>query len=380
MAGLVLAACSDGVGSEPPGTGPDVDPPAADSVLVLDRVNLVPMDTERVVRDRQVVVRNGRIAEIRPAGTPSPAGARRVDGEGGWLLPGLWDMHVHVNPGDLSAYVGHGVTTVRNMWGYPGLPELAARVEAGELVGPRIHSVSPGLDGTPAKWPYTQIVMDPAVADSVVAAQVAEGWTTLKLYHDLRPEVYDSLTAAARRRGVATVGHTPRRVPLEVVLASGQRSVEHLGGYQSVTDPDRRAALLAATLDQGVWNCPTLEVQAALGNRNLPALRRWVADLHEAGAGLLVGTDAGIQLTVPGASIHDELAHFVRAGLTPYQALQGATTRAAEFMGMEDEGGRIAPGLAADLLLVRRNPLDDVEATRERVGVVLRGGWIDLRD
>ncbi|MCK5438853.1 MAG: amidohydrolase family protein, partial [Gemmatimonadetes bacterium] len=100
-----------------------------------------------------------------------------------------------------------------------------------------------------------------------------------------------------------------------------------------------------------------------------------VAALHSGKAKLLIGTDSGIDIVAPGSSIHDELAQFNAAGLSPYEALRIATVGAAEFLGATNEFGTIAVGRRADLLLVDGNPLDDVGALRTLSGVVLRGEW-----
>lgn len=382
LVAVAMGACSSGKpGLASPGTdGGDAVPELVrDSVFAVVDVNVVPMDTERVLLHQTLVVRKGRIAALGPsATTPPPPGATIIEGGDHYLMPGLADMHVHLSVDDVEVYVRHGITTVRNMWGWPGLAGIVEAVRSGELAGPTILSTSPGLDGTPAKWPFTQVVMDPAKADSVVEAQRRAGWTTLKLYTDLRPDVYDSIVSAARRRGMDYVGHVPARVPVEHVIASGQRSIEHLGGYQLVTDPDRLAVLIDQTADAGTWNCPTLAIQLEVGPARAQRRRGIVMALHRVGAPLLVGTDSGIGVTMPGTSIHRELAELVRAGLTPFEALAGATRDAARFLGQEGEFGEVRLGLRADLVLVAGNPLSDVGALDARIGVMLRGNWLPL--
>lgn len=176
------------------------------------------------------------------------------------------------------------------------------------------------------------------------------------------------------------VGHVPRRIEVEHVLESGQRSIEHLGGYQFITGANRIERLVELTKERGAWNCPTISVQKRLGSVRIPKLRELVHLLDEAGAGLLIGTDSGIDLTEPGVSIHEELGEFVTAGLSPYGALRGATHGAARFLAGEREFGSVAPGLRADLLLLDGNPLDDVRFVRRPRGVMLRGAWRPFED
>lgn len=356
------------------------------------------MDAERVLRDQVVLVAGDRIAAVGPAGEVAiPPRAGIVDAQGAYVLPGLIDMHVHIRRAELEAYVDHGVTSVRNMWGYASLPSVIADVAAGRRLGPTIYSASPGLDGTPAVWPETRIVDDPAVAAAAVADQVAAGWRFIKVYNSLSLASYDAIVAAAASRGIRVVGHVPNSVPIEHALDSGQASIEHLRGYDLVLtrsgqanaaawadiDPARIPDLAARTAAAGTWNCPTLAIYEIF-SRSLPGgpRERTVANrgavvraLRDAGAPLLAGTDAGIDQTEAGSSIHDELAQLVAAGLTPYEAVRAATSGAAEFLGEPGEIGRVAPGLRADLLVVDRNPLEDVGALRAIEAVVLRGAW-----
>jgi imidazolonepropionase-like amidohydrolase len=391
IAAAALLALATGTARVEPAEGPQ-------SGFAIIHASVVPMDGDRVLHDQVVLVVGDRIAAVGPASAVAiPPTAGIVDARGAYVLPGLIDMHVHVRRGELETYVDNGITSVRNMWGYAALPSVMADVAAGRRVGPAIYSASPGLDGTPAVWPETQIVDDPSTADATVEAQVEAGWRWIKVYTSLSEASYDAITAAARNRGIRTIGHVPLRVTLEHALDSGQLSIEHLGGYDRAVsrtgqanaaawadiDAGRIPALAARTATAGTWNCPTLAIYALIADALPPDVRdRVVANrgavvrgLADAGARLLVGTDAGIDRTAAGTSIHDELSDFVAAGLTPYESLRAATSGAAEFLGEQAEIGVVAPGRRADLLIVASNPLQDVGALRTPEAVVLRGVW-----
>ena len=100
-----------------------------------------------------------------------------------------------------------------------------------------------------------------------------------------------------------------------------------------------------------------------------------VKALHDAGARLIIGTDTGNPFVISGFSVHEELKHFVDAGLTPYEAIKAATHDAAEFVDALDEWGTVSIGRRADLLLVEANPLEDVANASNQVGVMVRGRW-----
>lgn len=340
--------------------------------LAIMHVNVVAMDVDRVLEDYTVIVRGGRILELAPSSElGADEGTPTIDARGMYLLPGLIDMHVHINGPDLEAYVRNGVTTVRNMWGYEQLPALIEAVEEGTRVGPRIMSLTAGFDGSPAVWPQTQISDDVGTIPGNLDHQVGLGFREIKMYQRLTRAAYDTLVALAARRGLTFAGHLPASIPLRYAIDAGQRSIEHLGGFRTsaqLTSDARYAA------DRGLYVCPTLAVQSILNNGNGDAVRTSITrELHRQGVKLLVGTDAGIDATAPGASIHDELREFARAGMSPYEALRSATTLAAEYLGMTEEIGRIAAGMEADLLLVRGNPLRDIGRTSAIEAVILNG-------
>ena len=132
---FLALACSSGV------TAPDPDPISlptdrgpADSVTAFVGVRVVPMDREEVLDGHTVLVRSGRIAELAPDGEVSvPDGARIIRGRGRWLMPGLADAHVHMSSTEAPEYVAYGITTVRNMWGFPGVREMGEEIAAGRL-------------------------------------------------------------------------------------------------------------------------------------------------------------------------------------------------------------------------------------------------------
>ena len=363
----IAVSCSTVVVDDPVIDG-DLD---ATSIAILN-VNVVPMDQNRVLQSQTVLVENGRITAIGPsADVHAPAGALRIDGKDGYLLPGLIDMHVHIRSAELGRYVDAGVTSVRNMWGYEELPAIIRDVDAGARKGPRIFSLTAGFDASPAQWPQTQITDDPAVLAPLVAHQYELGFREIKVYQKVSRAAYDTLVAIAKRKGMTFAGHMPPLVGLNHVLASGQRSIEHLGGYGVGSQLESQAT---ATVQAGTYICPTLSVQSQLSSSTRAAeLRSITGALYARGVKLLAGSDAGIDVTQPGTSIHDELEMLVRSGLTPFDALLGATRTAAEYLGQTSEIGTIGVGKEADLILIRSNPLQDIKATRDIDAVIVNG-------
>lgn len=358
------------------------------SWVAFQDIDVLDTDSGRLVSAQTVVIRDGSIVSV-SQGT-APDGIPVIEGCGRVLAPGLADMHVHLDRDDLEAYLQSGVTSVRNLWGFPDLQAMQVEIASGALRGPTIYAISPGLDGTPPKWPLTQLIMDPADADDLVRTQAEAGWTALKLYQDLRPDVFDAVIEAANEQGLRYGGHVPHRVGLDRALDAGYRHIEHLSGYEQRLNPAGRTGafawltineslipvLVQQTVEAGTWNCPTLEIfdQIVSGNLTIRTNRqRFVRALYDAGAPLLIGTDAGIGRTAPGRSLHEEMAQFVEAGLTPAQVLRIATVEAARYQEADAEFGQIRPGLRADLLLIDGNPLDGLAVLEQPEAVIARG-------
>ena len=392
-----IPACGRSTGNDPLVTRHDPQATTAATPLAIVGVRVVPMTTNTVLENQTVLVRDGVVTAVGSTATIEvPLGATVIDGAGRYLMPALIDMHVHMLAQDLPTYVSSGITTVRNMWGHSAIKTLQDEVRTGGRVGPTIISASQGIDGPPPQWPATVLLTDPKLAREVVRTQAQAGWPYLKVYTRLTTEVFDSVVVAAKDAGMIPIGHVPMDVDVRHAIAMGLKSIEHLTGYDRAVsrtgrfgtygwadaDPSRYPALVEATVAAGVWNCPTLAIFSELAKQQSPAerdamlrnRRAFVRALSQAGAKLLVGTDAGIDVVAPGTSIHDELREFVAAGLTPFEALRGATTSAAEFLNRADLG-RVAVGARADLLLLEANPLSNIENAERIDGVVLGGAW-----
>lgn len=427
------------------------NPTTSDAVLAFINVNVVPMDRERVIQNQTVLVRGGRIAAIGPAKSLRvPKAALRIKGGGRYLMPGLADMHVHLEYFDRDAqlmlFIANGVTTVRNMDGRPNILLWRERIASGTLLGPTIFTAGPILEGKPPLRNDNQVVETPAQAAAAVEEQKTAGYDFIKVYHTLSRETYEAIIAAAGKYGLTVAGHVPRAVGLKGALDAHQRSIEHLDGYLEEIEADdspfrsrwtwlklyfavkvdesKILTAVQATRQAGVWNVPTLIVRQKVATpetvqiwlkrvemRFLPpeAVEFWrqsnsritqrmspedflrladgekvrkklVKALHDAGAGILAGTDTPNPFVIPGFSMHEELQNLVDAGLTPYQAISAGTRDAAEFLGRANEFGTVAISRRADLILVQGNPLESVSNTKRRVGVMVRGRWYTEAD
>ncbi|MEX2159092.1 MAG: amidohydrolase family protein [Dehalococcoidia bacterium] len=257
-------------------------------------VTVVPMDSERLLEGQTVVVADGRIAAIGPvAAVAVPDGAAPIDGRGRFLMPGLADMHVHYNePSFAALLLAHGVTTVRNMWGFPIHVEAREQIKRGEGFGPWIYTCGPIMDGNPPVWPASTVIETAEEAERSVAEQLEQGYDFLKVYGNLSRDAYDAIIAAGRKHGIRVVGHVPAHVGLQYALGAGQASIEHLNGYlQAIVrdgapeatgmltermiqwtecaDEANISEIVSATVEAGAWNCVTMIVSRKLAAARL---------------------------------------------------------------------------------------------------------------
>lgn len=356
--------------------------------LAIEHATVLPMDRKTALVDHTVLVWQDRIVWIGPSNTARvPRRARRVDGRDKFLIPGLADMHVHIEDvQELSQFVAAGVTTVRVMHGGPKHLTWRGRVGSGTLLGPTIFTSGPPIgEGDPRFVPLRTT----ADAEQVVRQQTAAGYDMIKVIGRISAPVYQRLVEAARAAQIPVVGHVITEVGLERSLSAGQVSLEHA---YSLRQRSRIASLFSddqAGLDEdaraiaraGAWVGTTVSSRNGRCDPRTPEMLRHVASLRRANVRLLAGTDAGIGPVQAGSALHCELATLVAAGLTPYEALATATANAGAFAKMHLKRqqlpfGTVTVGARADLVLLSADPRADIKAVAHPLGIVLRGVWL----
>lgn len=209
------------------------------SSVVLRDVTVVDVKTGALQPGRTILIRGNRIAVIGPvAEVAIPAGATVVPGTGRYLIPGLWDAHVHSAASTgwhFPLFVANGITAVRNMHSTSdtalGLTNaIKRRVASGALLGPRMLANGPIIDGEPGSWEGAVVVHDAAGARAAVDSLAAGGADFIKVYDNLTREEYLAITREAKSVGIPVDGHLPFQVPPEMAAAARQRTIEHLSG------------------------------------------------------------------------------------------------------------------------------------------------------
>ena len=418
--------------------------------LLLTNARIIDVVSGRITVGQSIAMRGDMIVAV--GGRGIGAGlrpARTVDAGGRYVLPALWDMHVHFGGGPaliaenralLPLYTAHGIVAVRDAAGDLSASVLAWRdsVARGLIDGPTIFTSGPKLEGLNSVWPGDLEIDTRAGVDSALTMLQAMQVDFVKLTDNtLKPDLFRYALGEAARRGMRTSAHIPAAVPVREAIALGLSSIEHLSyavraGAErdgQATPTDMIAAFDSVTAmatyrqmaARGTAITPTLNISRTLawldtethaGDAYLkyigPGLqatyqgrvtRAAQADsaavarrhrsyeftsarlpmLQAAGVLILAGTDAGFlnSFDYPGIGLHDELQLMVKTGLTPLQAIRGATINGATFLQRTTRHGTITRGKAADLLILERNPLADITATRGIHALVQRGRYLD---
>ncbi len=413
--------------------------PPQESITAFVNVNVLPMDSDRVLRRQTVLVENGRISAI-GASIAVPKQARIIDGHGSaFLSPGLADMHTHADTAeDMQLYLANGVTSVLNMGEASNgfMAQLRPAINAGKQAGPHIYAAFL-VDGSPRYGHF--FVSTPEEARALVRLARTNGYEFIKVYNNLSPECFQALIDEGRLQHMPVIGHGVNSVGIERQLNAGQVMVAHTeefmytffdhakeGQTQFVLDParipaaialiQRNQALVTADLNtyatiarqwgkpdvvagflrqpEARYLSPTRRIQwkdagydthtGDLG-ANVEFLKRFTKAMSDAGVPLITGTDAPtIPGLAPGYSLHDDLRALEDAGLSRYQVLSAATRTPGEFIQRSlpdaEPFGTLAAGKRADLILTAKNPLDDLATLRKPLGVMANGAWHSQSD
>jgi len=434
--------------------------------VMIRHTTVVDVEHAKTLLDQAVVLRGQDIVAVGVDTDIAKAWQARltVDGKGRYLIPGLWDMHVHFGGGPelieenkalLPLYVANGITTIRDCSG--DLPDQVLQwrgeIANGTLFGPQLFTSGAKIEGIHPVWKGTIEVGSKADVDAAFVRLRKDRVDFVKITDStLDPQLFLYAVAEAKSLGIRSSGHIPMALTVEQAVDAGISSIEHLdyaykagvkdeasiaadfaAGRIDRAEANRRLAqgfdkttAMAAYhhfVEQGVFVTPTLNGSRILDFLDTdhhandaylayigPKLRKtydWrieraakaspeaIAARHKhyeevaavlpmlqaAGVTIMAGTDAGFlnSFNYPGIGLHEELSLFVEKGLTPAQALASATRAGPAWFGKLDRYGAVSAGKAADLVLLERNPLEDIQATRSIDTVIMRGHVYDRK-
>ena len=207
----------------------------AQAPIAIRDVSVIDVATGSVSSGQTILVTGRRITTVGPVATVAvPANATLVEGQDGFVIPGLWDMHVHAtNPGlddlFLPLLLAHGITGIRDMWGGMGSIDSArAKLKRGGYLGPRVTGAGNLVDGTPPIWPGSLGVATEEAARHAVDSLAKGRSGFIKVYSRLSPETFRAIVDESKKTGIPFAGHIPTLVPASEASDLGQLTVEHL--------------------------------------------------------------------------------------------------------------------------------------------------------
>ena len=407
--------------------------------LVFRNTNLFDAEHAQMIPHTTVVISGNRISWVGPdAAAKIPAGAEIVDAAGRALLPGLWDMHVHISPGtDGMLHLAAGVTTVRDMGNDTAtVLSLKKKFDEGSEIGP--HMVLAGMIDTPGPFqvPIGLLASTDAEAKAAVDRYADLGFEQIKVYSSLKPELVPGIIAEAHRRGLRVSGHVPAFMTAEQVVRLGFDEIQHvnflflnfidsvkdtramsrftavgsdaasldfssarvrsflqlLKDHKTVSDPTigtfedmftARAGTMSPNMGMVADRLPA-QVRRGFFSGGLPVsggLDQRYRDSYDAMLRMVNELfKSGITIVAgtdgwPGFGLHRELELYVRAGIPPAEVLRIATIGGARVMKHDSSSGSIVPGKVADVILVNGDPSTNISDIR-KVETVVRNGVV----
>ena len=377
----------------------------ANSDLLIRNATIIDVATGRGTPQRSILIHNSQIAAIGPS-IHAPKATRIIDASGKFVIPGLWDMHVHLTArNQLPAYPLHGITGVRDMGSdYDRVNLWRGEIEKGGLIGPHIETCGPPLDGVPSSdlMLPVRVVRTPEEARTAFNQLDDESVDFIGILPQLPRDAYFALIERARKYYSAVAGDVPAGGSALEAVEARQKSIDHMSGIllacsseekrlrkayvEAIEQHDSDALEDFQTAALETFNAQKAETlfqrMALFETRSVPTLAgsheklaTLVLEMQRAGVAILAGSDGG----KPGESLHQELELLVAAGLTPAQALRSATLEPAKYLNAAGSIGTVEEGKAADLVILDADPLADIRNTRKIAGVVLAGKYFNRR-
>jgi imidazolonepropionase-like amidohydrolase len=407
--------------------------PPIKAVLVITNANLIDGTGKPPVAAAVIVIENGRISSIGSKSTIKiPKGAKIFDARGKYVLPGLWDMHAHFEQVEWGpVYLAAGVTTVRDVGNeFEFIRSVRDAILEHRGLGPRLL-LAGIIDGDSPSAIGIVRANTPEEAKTAVNRYAGAGFDQIKIYSSVKPEILKIICDEAHRLGLTVTGHVPRGMNALQAVEAGMDQINHVTylppvlfakdfkprpGVQPTVDVNSTEAKAAIELfkkhhtvfdptlalyelfshpaskpvsdfEPGALKLPH-ELFAPINNtgvlperekqaaENLNLFLNIVRTLHQQGLPIVAGTDQA----VPGHSLRREIELYVKAGLTPMEAIQAATLVPARVMKQDKDLGTLETGKIADLILVEGNPLENISNLRNTKFVVAGGRMFDCAE
>ncbi|WP_299248671.1 amidohydrolase family protein [uncultured Aquimarina sp.] len=397
--------------------------------IAFENVNVIPMDSDVILYNQRVIVIDGKISKIEPVSAKrTKAIDNIINAKDKYLIPGLSEMHYHLEndvENEFKLLIANGVTTARNMAEYEGQDQIKIRQQANsnKILAPYYVTSGPYL-----KAEDLQTIDDVL---NVVKMHHDRGYDFLKIADNLPKEIYLKLIEETTKHNIPVIGHGQRKLPLEYSLK--MKSIAHIEEFMNIFSSEQKkdtVYLKQAAIKikkSGIYVSPTLGIFEMISryadDEKFEVLKRndeikylpekyaaycmsdsthyrtnsWFTApeslirlrnelewqqmftkiLSNENVPLLAGSDT-YGLFLPGFSLHRELELICNAGISPYETLRTVTVNPAKYLNRV-LSGTIAEGKLADLVLLNKNPLENIQNTKTIQGVMLKGKWMDRK-
>ncbi|MDN3652603.1 amidohydrolase family protein [Thalassotalea ponticola] len=402
----------------------------SDNSFIISNVNIVDVEHRQILHNRRVYVKDGIIETIvseQERDVKAPVdGIKHYDGDGGFLTPGLIDMHVHIyEPAAYLMTLSHGVTHVRVMNGVPKQLQWRDQIATGEMLGSTSTVSSPIISGD--KDALLQHGVDTAEeAKYAVATYHKQGYDLIKAYGSLNQQTLSAIVQEAKARNMPVAKHGPHASgDMPLTELTGLQSFEHVediyqGPLNHQLNGDKLPAIAKQISTVKVPVTPTLNIfyqltklsnekhhyleqqplkytpsiiefqakrdqvkrwltssnqMAAHNLRTMEFLQQATKILNQHGVELLVGSDSGVLLSPHGIATHTEMQLMQESGLTSFDVLAAATVNAAKALKLDTQMGKVARSFNADFIFTKSNPIDDLTTLKHPAAVIKNGHW-----
>ncbi len=421
---------------------------ADENSYLIKNVTVIEGDSSLPIENTNIVIQADTIKEISDE-IDLNSFQNVIDGSGKYIIPGLWENHIHlskVRSNALKLMVVNGITSVKDLGGEINeLIRWKNQVQDGERIGPTIYMAGSYLE-SPSNYesmlerpvstnvePVRKMrrpVDGPEEAKNIVTELADLGVDLIKVRAVKDEETFIAIGQAARDHNLKLAAHT-MGLSLDDILESKVKSIEHFFiPFLDEIPKEKRIEVFQKFADQEVAFAPNLTlfkdseltqnevIQAFLDDtanaehprraymskyalkewqeqlsqdrsegrkdffkRLLPTVIRDVKEMREAGVVILPSTDTAVVFLFPGEALIQEIIYYVELlGYTPAEALKAGAFDSAEWMGVEDRVGLIKPGFVADMVLLNKNPLENIENIKAIESVVLKGDYLDRKE
>ncbi|WP_296620107.1 amidohydrolase family protein [Marivirga sp.] len=382
--------------------------------LLIQNVSVIDLEN-KTVQKHNILIDDGIIIRVGVDSVFKDISAKKIiEGSGRYVIPGLWDSHVHLMEevnykNKLADFITYGITSVRDTGGnLDSLKIWNEQIKIRELRGPTIYFAGPTLSGKKeGEAAFTITIEDTLKVQSIIDSLSTAGVHFIKIHDQVKPKVLEEILRQAKLQNLPVAGHVPFGTSMEDASEMGMASFEHLSAmiaslFNKPVDPVKNFGLAYAYMvgESGEELYKTLSINSTfvtptlitykritdaeedegvrnMGRRALKKQQKIVKAMVDNDVTILAGTDFGIPelLTDAGQSLIDELRLLSQSGIDNYEVIKSATLNPARFFKIEDYVGLIKEGYKADLVLLKKNPIEDIDNLLT-LNYVIKGGEV----